>query len=420
MKNLIKKLHPNKYVIIGASAAGINAAKTLRKLDGNSRITIISKDKSVYSRCMLHKVLDGSRNLNTINFIEDDFFQKYNINWIKGAEVDHIDSLSKKVHLKDTRNFKYDKLLIASGASSFVPPVKNLREGKGVYCLRNFEDVISIKERAKESKSAVILGAGLVGIDALLGIMEKGIKISLVEMGDKILPLQLDNKASSIYEKLLKEKNVDIFTLTKLEEVILDKNGYVQKAVLSNSSSIDCDMIIAAAGVRPNIDFIKNTDIKVEKGILIDKHCKTTVDDIYAAGDVTFTAPIWPIAVKQGIIAAYNMASIKKELDDNFGMKNSMNLLGVPCVSLGKVNTPDDSYTINTLEWEGVYKKIIHKNGIITGALLVGDISYSGVLGHLIKNKIDISHIHKNIFDIDYSDFYSVKENGEYSYKLSV
>lgn len=91
-------------------------------------------------------------------------------------------------------------------------------------------------------------------------------------------------------------------------------------------------------GVRPNIDFIKNMDIKAEKGILIDKHCKTTVDHIYVAGDVTFTAPIWPIAVKQGIIAAYNMASIKKELDDNFGMKNSMNLLGVPCVSLGKAN----------------------------------------------------------------------------------
>ncbi|AKA68641.1 NAD(P)/FAD-dependent oxidoreductase [Clostridium scatologenes] len=408
-----------QYLIIGASAAGINAAKTLRTLDKNSEITIISKDASVYSRCMLHKSLDGSRTLKELSFIEEDFFEKYNINWIKNTAVSDIDIDNKKVLIEDKSSYTFDRLLVASGASSFIPPVKNLREAKGVYSLRNFEDVTAIENKLKNTKNVVILGAGLVGVDAVLGIMEKNIKISIVEMGDRILPLQLDKKASSMYEKLLKGKNIDLFTSVKLEEVILNEDGCVSKAVLSNSTTLDCDMIIVAAGVRPNVNFIKDNRLKIEKGIMVDKYCKTTAPDIYAAGDVTFTAPIWPIAVKQGITAAFNMSGKIKELTDNFGMKNSMNLLGLECVSLGNVNPPDNTYNIDIIEGQGFYKKIIHKDGIIYGALLVGDISYCGVLGELIKNKINIKHIDKNIFDIDYSDFYNVDSDGQYNYKLT-
>ncbi|NMM62823.1 NAD(P)/FAD-dependent oxidoreductase [Clostridium sp. P21] len=408
-----------QYLIIGASAAGINAAKTLRELDKYSAITLISKDTAVYSRCILHKALDGSRDLKGLSFIEEDFFQKYNINWIKDAHVSNIDIENKKVVIEDNTSYKFDKLLIASGASSFIPPVKNLREGKGVYSLRNFEDVTSIENGLKNAKNVVILGAGLVGVDAVLGLIEKNIKISIVEMGDRLLPLQLDKRASSIYEKLLKEKNIELFTSVKLEEVILNENGNVSKAVLSDLTALNCDMIIVAAGVRPNVNFIKDTRIKVEKGIVIDKCCKTTVDDIYAAGDVTFTAPIWPIAVKQGITAAFNMLGKNKELNDTFGMKNSMNLLGLECVSLGNINALDNSYNVDILESDRVYKKIIHKDGVIYGALLVGDISYCGVLGQLIKNKINIKHIHKDIFDIDYSDFYNVDSKGQYNYAVS-
>ncbi|AWI05134.1 NAD(P)/FAD-dependent oxidoreductase [Clostridium drakei] len=408
-----------QYLIIGASAAGINAAKTLRTLDKDSEITIISKDTSVYSRCMLHKSLDGSRTLKELSFIEEDFFEKYNINWIKNAAVSDIDIDNKKVLIEDKSSYKFDKLLIASGASSFIPPVKNLREAKGVYSLRNFEDVTAIENTLKNTRNVVILGAGLVGVDAVLGIMEKNIKISIVEMGDRILPLQLDKKASSMYEKLLKEKNIGLFTSVKLEEVILNEDGCVSKAVLSNSTTLDCDMIIVAAGVRPNVNFIKDNRLKIEKGIMVDKYCKTTAPDIYAAGDVTFTAPIWPIAVKQGITAAFNMSGKIRELTDTFGMKNSMNLLGLECVSLGNVNPPDNTYDVDIIEGQGFYKKIIHKDGIIYGALLVGDISYCGVLGELIKNKINIKHIDKNIFDIDYSDFYNVDLDGQYNYKLT-
>lgn len=406
-----------KYVVIGASAAGVNAVQILRELDSSSEITIISKDTDVYSRCMLHHVIAGKRNLEKISFIHKDFFSKYNVNWIKDKSVTDIDLDKKEVVLEDNSTEKYDKLLIASGASSFIPPVKNLREAKGVYSLRNYDDVLSIEEGIKSSKKAVILGAGLVGIDAAVGLMERGIKLSIVEMGDRILPLQLDKEAANRYQKLLKDKGIDIYTSVKLEEVILKENGSVDKVKLSDDTEIECDMIVVAAGVRPNVGFIKNESIKVERGIVVDNTGSTSAKDVYAAGDVTFTAPIWPIAVKQGIVAAYNMTGHEKYLEDTFALRNSMNFLGLECVSLGNIEAIDDSYVVDIIKTENVYKKIIHKDGIVYGVILLGDISYCGVLQQIVKNKIDISNIDKNIFNIDYSDFFSIKEDGQFKYK---
>lgn len=406
-----------KYVIIGASAAGINAAKTLRELDKSSKIVIISKDTSVYSRCMLHHVISGHRNLEKITFEDEDFFSKNNIKWVKGIEVIDIAADKKEIILGNNTVEKYDKLLIATGASSFIPPVKNLREAKGVYSLRDYDDVLNIEEGIKDSKRAVILGAGLVGIDAAIGLMERGLKLSIVEMGDRILPLQLDKKGADRYQKLFKDKGIDIYTSVRLEEVILRKDGFVDKVKLSDGTSIECDMIVVAAGVRPNVGFIKNEQIKIDKGIVIDKNCRTSAADIYAAGDVTFTAPIWPIAVKQGSAAAYNMYGKEKLFDDTFALRNSMNFLGLESVSLGMVEPKLNRYTIDIIETEDVYKKIIHKDGIVYGAILIGDINYCGVLHQLIKHKINISNIDKNIFKIDYSDFFSIKQDGQYSYQ---
>jgi NAD(P)H-nitrite reductase large subunit len=405
-----------KYVIIGASAAGVNAARTLRELESSSEITIISKDKEVYSRCMLHHIISGGRNLEEITFVDKDFFLKYNVNWIKGKDVVEINVANKELILEDNSVEQYDKLLIATGASSFIPPVKNLRAAKGVYSLRNYDDVLNIEDGIRKSNNTVILGAGLVGIDASIGLMERGIKISIVEMGDRILPLQLDKKSADKYQKLLKDKDIDIYTSIKLEEVILNEDGSVHEVKLSDGTLIECDMIVVAAGVRPNVSFIKNKSIKIEKGIVVDAMCSTSEQDIYAAGDVTFTAPIWPIAVKQGIVAAYNMVGHRKTIVDSFALRNSMNFLGLECVSLGMIEAPDNTYTVDIIETDKVYKKVIHKDGIVYGAIFVGDISYCGVMQQLIKNKIDISNIKKNIFKIDYSDFFSIKEDGQYKY----
>ncbi|WP_432666266.1 FAD-dependent oxidoreductase [Wukongibacter baidiensis] len=407
-----------KYVILGASASGVNCAKTIRELDPNGQITMVSKDEKIYSRCMLHHVIGEKRSVEGINFVNEEFSEDFKIDWMKNVKAVSLDTTDKKVALDNGETLEYNKLLIATGASSFIPPVKNLREGKGIYGLRNIEDALIIKEEVNLVKDVVVLGGGLVGIDAVTGLLEHDINVSLVEMSDRILPMQLDRRAASKYEKLFEKEGARIYTCVSAEEVLLDEENRVKAVRLSDGRLIGCEMIVVATGVRPNVDFIADNTIALDRGIVINSKSETNIEDVYAAGDVTGKSPIWPLAVKQGIVAAYNMTGKSKEVEDSFSLRNSMNFLGLQTVSLGLIEAPDNSYNISIEEYEDSYKKVIHKDGIIYGAVIQGDISYCGVLTHIIKNKINISHIEKDIFDINYSDFFGLEENGEYKYNI--
>ncbi|WP_432402902.1 NAD(P)/FAD-dependent oxidoreductase [Wukongibacter sp. M2B1] len=407
-----------RYVILGASASGVNCAKTIRELDPNGQITMVSGDENIYSRCMLHHVIGEKRSIEEINFVKKIFSQNYKIDWMKKVKAIGLNIRDKKVALDNGKILEYDKLLIATGSSSFIPPVKNLREGKEIYGLRNIEDAIRIKEKAKKAESVVVLGGGLVGIDAITGLLEHDLKVSLVEMSDRILPMQLDRRAASKYERLFEKEGAKIYTSVGAEEVVLDEENRVKAVRLSDGRLIDCELIVVATGVRPNVDFIEDNTIVIDRGIVINSRGETNIKDVYAAGDVTGKSPIWPLAVKQGIVAAHNMVGKSKKAEKSFSLRNSMNFLGLQTVSLGLIEAPNDSYHVSIEEYGDSYKKMIHRDGIIYGAVVQGDISYCGVLTHLIKNRLNISHIEKDIFDINYSDFFRLKENGEYEYSV--
>ncbi|WP_122640430.1 NAD(P)/FAD-dependent oxidoreductase [Romboutsia sp. Marseille-P6047] len=411
-------LSKKEYIILGASAAGINAAKTLRELDSYSNITIISKDDKVYSRCMLHHVISGHRSIEDISFIEESFMRDNNIKWIKGKIVKNIDIYNKKVIINDD-SVPYDNLLIATGASSFIPLIKNIKEGRNIYSLRNIDDVYNIKDKLINSKKVAIIGAGLIGIDALTGIIEyKDLDISLIYPSEFILDRQLDKYSSKVYEEEFIKKGINLHSNSTISEITLDNNNNVSGVRLNDGSVVDCDLLIVATGVVPNSDFISGTDIEYDRGIVINNKCETSVKDIYAAGDVIGKNAIWPLAVKQGIVAANNMAGKEKLLDDNFTFKNSMNFMGIPTISLGIVNPQDDSYNTTTRNDDDGYRKFVYKDNIIYGFIAQGDISYTGVITQLIKNKIEIDNLEDIIFDIGYSDFFSMKENGEFEYSI--
>lgn len=407
------------YVVLGASAAGINAIKVLRELDEKANITLISKDEHIYSRCMLHHIISEHRTLNSLNFVETKFDEKYNISWKKSCTVNNIDIENKEVSILETgEKVKYDKLLIATGASSAMPPIKNLKKAKHVYGLRNIEDAYEIKEKAKDCKKIAILGAGLVGIDALIGLLEyKNLDISVIYREPFILNRQLDEYSASVYENKFKELGVKFFKGVSVNEICMDNNENIIGVVLDDENYIECDMAIVATGVIPNAEFINKEFISYDRGIIIDENCKTTAKDIFAAGDVVGKNAIWPLAVKQGIVAAYNMAGREEKIDDSFVYRNTMNFLGIPTVSLGIVDMEEDCI-VNVRKDETGYKKFIIKDNVIKGVIVQGDISYVGALTHLIKNNIEIPDLEKRIFEIGYADFFSVKGNGEFCYNI--
>ncbi|MDK0735445.1 FAD-dependent oxidoreductase [Clostridium perfringens] len=406
-----------RYIVVGASAAGISGAKTLRELDKDAEIILVSKDENVYSRCILHHYISGHRDIEALDFTDRDFFEKYNIEWKKGLEVKSIDDREHVIVLSNGESLKYDKILLATGASAFIPPVENLREAKNVVGLRNLEDAIKIKEEAEKVKNVVVLGAGLVGIDAIAGLAFKDLNVTLVEMGDRVLPIQLDKYASSKYEKRFEDAGVKLKLGVRAEKVLIDENKNPKALLINTGEEIPCELIIVATGVRSNVAFLKDSSIETDRfGLIINEKGETNAIDVYGAGDITGRNPIWPTAVKEGIIAANNMVGNEIFMEDFFGSKNTMNFLGLTTMSLGVVNAPDDSYT-EEIDISGEnYKKIIHKDGKIYGAIIQGDLSYAGVLTQLIKEKIHVSKVKKPLFEIDYADFFNIKENLEYTY----
>ena len=405
------------YVVVGASAAGINAAKTLREINKDVEIILVSKDEYVYSRCILHHFLDGRRDIEDLDFSPGEFFKKYDIKWMKGVEVTGIDTKEKKLKLDNGEDLPYEKVVLATGASSFLRPIENLRTANNVIGLRNLDDAIRIKEIAPKVKNIIILGAGLVGVDAMAGLLDYDAKVTMIEMGDRILPLQLDHYAANVYIERLKEEGVDFRFNVRAEKVIVDENNNPVAIKLNTGEEVPGELIIACTGVRSNVGFLEGSGIECDKfGLIFNPKGETNVKDVYGAGDISGRNPIWPTAVKEGLIAANNMCNKDIYMEDFFGSKNTMNFCGVATMSLGTVIKPDDTYE-EAVEIKGKdYKKIIHKNGTIYGAIVQGDLSYVGVLTQLIKDKINIDRVKKPIFQIDYSDFFNEKENLEFVY----
>lgn len=406
------------YVILGVGAAGITAAKTIRKADKETEITMISTDEQVHSRCMLHKYLSHERTAEELNFVPEDFFEANHINWIKGKTVSGLDTAEKKVKLVDGGEVSYDNLLIATGAESFIPPVGNLREAGNVFGLRHLRDAAAIDKMAENADKIVIIGSGLVGLDAAYGLMEIGKKVSIVEMADQILPIQLDKTGALEYQKRFEAAGASFYLGRKAAETKMNKEGRITQVILDNGEALSCDMVIVAAGVRSATAGLEGEGIVVDRGMKVNDHLQTGAADVYAAGDVTGLSGIWPNAQKQGETAALNMMGGNVEYTDRYAVKNTINFFGLVSLCVGVI-VPEETDVVIVREDASNYKRVIIRGGKVVGVLLQGDISHAGIWQYLIKNEISISGIEKDIFDLNFGDFYGIKENGEYTWRTA-
>ena len=414
-----------KYVVIGSSAAGVNGIRELRKYDKEAEIVLISKDKDIYSRCILHEYLAGKRNLDRLRFVEKDFESLYKVNWKKGVEAVGLDRKAKEVICRETGagpdgsnagewRESYDKLLIATGSHTFFPPIKNMAGSPNMIGFRNIDDIEVLREAVKTRKNFVVLGSGLVGIDCATGLLELGAKVVLCDFAGWLLNKQLDREAAQAYIDAFKARGVEQHYGVGVNEVQIDDNHEITAVVLSDGTVIPCDYFIVTAGVRSNVEFLQNTGLQLSRtGLVYDETGRTSDPDIYGAGDVSGCSPIWPVAVKEGMIAAANMAGFHEKMTDFFASKSTMRFLEISTMSLGDVNPDpaDESIRVETFRKNDVYKKIVHRDGKIIGALLQGDLAYGGVLQQMIARGIDVRRVKKPLFDIDYSDFFHIRDN---------
>ena len=407
-----------RYVVIGASAAGIAAAERLRRFDPNGEIILVSRDGVSYSRCMLHLKISGERNDEELQFSDPDFFLDNRINWLKGANVTELLPDRKAIALEEGEKISYDRLLIASGASATMPPIPGLREASNAATLRNMEDAAKIAGWSRHKARCVVIGGGLVGLDVATALSAKKVEVTLVEVMGRILSLQLDAHASEKYADLLRKNGIGVIAGVGVRDAVPNGSGGVKAINLADGRSLPCDFCVVAAGVAPNIGFIKGEVPALthnKRAVAVDGRCRTSREDVYAAGDATFLAPIWPEAVRQGRVAAENMAGGDAVLPEkSWALNNSMNFFGLPTISYGIAVAPDPSYQEIFYEAGDVYKKLVVKSGVIVGALFQGDIDNCGIYLRLVRDGVKVETLNKSLFSLNYADFFNQAANGEF------
>ena len=407
-----------RFVIIGAGAAGITAAKTLRAFRPQDVITVLSTDEQVHSRCMLHKFLGHERTAEGINFVPADFFEKNDIYHISGQTVTGIDTAAKTVSYGEGYSVPYDKLLIAAGSAFFIPPIPHFREAPNVFGFRDLSDALKIDAAFAGGKRVFIVGSGLVGLDAASALCRRGAQVTIAEMAPRVMPLQTDGYAASVYQKVFEDHGCRFLLGIGASDAVVDGEGNITEVILSTGEHVPCDFIIMAAGVRPRIQIAQASGIKAERAIEVDDHLQTSAPDVYAAGDCTGLSGVWPDAMAQGKAAAENMAGIDTVYEQPYPFKNTSNFFGVTMLSVGQMDLTEGADVI-VHKTPKEYKKAIITNGKLTGYLSLGDISNHGLYLHLIKNGIDVSDKKDKIFRLTFADFYGINEkNGEYVYTV--
>ncbi len=388
------------HVIVGASAAGLAALEAIRSVDRECEITVLSKEKApLYSRVGLTHFLDGTVKVAGMNTHGPEYFARLDARLLAGVAAVQVAPKARTVRLSNRRTLKYDTLLIASGSSAVIPPIKGVHL-RGVHPCITRADAIAIHRGLARARRVVVIGAGLIGIQAADAMVKRKRKIALVEQMPHVMPAMVDATAARLFEDLLREHGHVVRTGIRAAE-LAGKAGRVAGVRLEDGTFLPCQMCIMAVGVRPNVEFLEGTTIQRKQGVLVDAHQQTSIKRIFAAGDVAETSDmftgqrvviaIWPEALNQGRVAGLNMAGVPTRYEGSMAM-NTTSVLGLPIASLGLWQETDQSeYRIHARldEDQRTYRKLVYKDGQLVGAILVGPNmnAEAGILHNFIRTR---------------------------------
>lgn len=408
-----------RIVIIGNSVAMVGAVEAIRKYDTSSEIVVISDETyHVYSRPLISYYLGNLVSEEKMIYREKDFYRKNKVETVFGIKAISIDERKKEVYLENGDSISFDKLLIATGGKPIIPPVEGLNK-KNVHTFIKMDDAKKLKEAAKPGSKAVIVGGGLIGFKAAEGLHHLGVDVTIVELADRILSTILDAEGASLVSQSLQNDGIKIITGTTVDKIIGDE--YVKGVLLKNGKELEADNLIIAIGVVPNVDVVRNTSISINRGILVDNTMKTSVEDVYAAGDVAEgydmlvesnrVVPIWPNAYMQGEIAGLNMIGINKSFKGIFPM-NSIGYKNTNMITAGITNPQQEEFEIISKidHNRRSYKKFVVKENRLVGFILINDIDRAGLFTGFIKNETDITPFKKYLLNDDFGFIYLPKE----------
>jgi NAD(P)H-nitrite reductase large subunit len=392
-----------EYLIIGNSAGGIGAAEAIRELDMTGTVTIVSDEPyPVYSRPLISEYLANPCPIEKMLYRRPDFYEKNGIQSLLGEKVTRVNPGGRTVSLGSGQKLAWQKLLLATGGMPILPNMEG-SQLRGVFTFNRLDDAKAIDEflsRHRRKVKAVVIGGGLIGTSVSDALTRRGVDVVIVEMKDRVLNTILDEESSAMEAKALESAGITIITGHTVRDINSNLPGEVSSVTLDDERLIHCEMVIIAIGVRPRLDLAAGSGLRTNRGIIVDRHMVTSSPDIYACGDVAEAydfvlggnrlTPVWPNAYEGGRIAGLNMAGRPTGYLGGTIM-NAMKYFGVNIVSAGLVTPPDDSYKTVSHRSNGIYRKVVIKDGKLVGLVFAGEIEKSGIVYNLMKDGRDVS-----------------------------
>lgn len=385
------------YLVIGNGVAGTTAAENIREQDKKGNITIVTdEDLPFYWRIKLNEYISGDISEEQLLAKKEDWYRDQNIALRLKTRIVGADAQKKVVVTEDKEELAYDSLLIATGSHSFIPPIKG-SEKKGVFALRDVQDAHDISLFAKSVEQVILIGGGLLGLEAGNALRKLGKKIMVVEFFPRLLPRQLDVDGAERLQKIMEGMGFSFRLGAKTQEIAGDDKA--NGALLEGGETLSGQMVVISAGVRPNLELAEPLGLKTDKGVVVDERLRTNQSDIYAAGDVAefrgMPYGIWPAAMEQGKIAGMNMAGGEATYNGTT-MANTLKVVGVDLASAGNIDA-ENKFESKVATDEDQYKKIVLENNQIIGCIMLGDTKGFNEITKMMSEKRDVSLIKDQI-----------------------
>jgi nitrite reductase (NADH) large subunit len=392
------------YLIIGNGVAGNAAAETIRKHDPEGRIIIFSRESQpFYYVPALPEYLAGEKPADRVIIHPRPWYEQNRIELHLDTQVTKIDPARKIAETGRGESFSYDKLLLATGGNSFVPPIKGA-DAPGVFTLRTLTDADRIKSWAATAKTAVLIGGGLLGLEAGNGLRKLGLAIMVVEFFPRLLPRQMDVPGAALLQRQMEEMGFTFRLGAKTQEIAAGPDGL--QVSLESGEKLKGDLVLISAGVRPDLSLAQALGLDIDKGVKVDDTMKTSRDDIYAAGDLIEHRGrfygIWPAAKEQGEVAGAVMAGQTATYQGTLP-SNVLKVVGIDLVAAGDIDADGKLKAIvHTDSAKKTYRKLVIQDNMLVGAILLGDIRGSAEIQAAIKKKQDVSQFKNELVRADF------------------
>ncbi len=373
-KAIFQGAQMKEYLIIGNGVAGVSAAQALRRRDRQSPIHIFSDEPyPFYARIRLPQLISGQAKPADLFLHPAEWYKQQGIDLHLGERITGIDP-QKRLVISAKGNYSYHHLLLASGSHSFVPPFPGA-EQQGVFTLRSMQDALAVAEYARTIDTALMIGGGLLGLEAGYALLQAGVAVKVLEIFPRLLPRQTDEKASAILQKQMEAMGFQFYLGVKTKRIL--GQGQAGGVELGDGRKLEGQLVLISAGVRSNLGLAEAAGLKLNRGVLVDDNLCSSDPHIFAAGDVAEHGGrcygIWPAAQEQGEIAGANLAG-GNEVYRGTVMSNRLKVAGIDLVAAGELDA-EGKYESKILEGEQTYRKLVFdQKKTLIGCLLLGDI----------------------------------------------